>query len=222
MHGGNQRPFQGPHIGCCFDWQAIPVNYPRPKSATPMQVSLGATYEPCATPNRTHGPLLAFGSCHPPQGRSSALTVGTPDANGAGSQEQAEAWLRGPAWEPATPARRADGGSRDRSPTCARLGPRRLHGTLEARVTLRITDQDNTLTPAARVPPRFRTHPPFPVPCAATADATVGGECTFDTTAEALVAGDRDRAPPRDLGTGALRIHDEGGAVFMTQGVFVP
>jgi hypothetical protein len=29
----------------------------------------------------------------------------------------------------------------------------------------------------------------FPIPCAATAATTIGAECTFDTTAEAIVAG---------------------------------
>ena len=59
--------------------------YPRPKSASPVQVSLVPAYEQCTAPNRTHGPPLAFPSCAPPT-RSSALELGTPDSNGAGAR----------------------------------------------------------------------------------------------------------------------------------------
>ena len=49
------------------DWQPIPINaYPRPAGAYPMRASLVPAYEPCISPNRTHGPPLGFGSCSPP------------------------------------------------------------------------------------------------------------------------------------------------------------
>ena len=38
------------------------ATHPRPKSASPMQMSLVPAYTPCAAPNRTHGPPLAFPS----------------------------------------------------------------------------------------------------------------------------------------------------------------
>ena len=57
--------------------------HPRPKGATPVRVPLVPAYTACATPNRQHGPPLAFPSCNPPAQTSSFLTVGTPDANGA-------------------------------------------------------------------------------------------------------------------------------------------
>ena len=57
------RPVVGPDP----DWQPIPINaYPRPVGASPMRVSLVPAYEPCSSPNRTHGPPLGFGSCNPP------------------------------------------------------------------------------------------------------------------------------------------------------------
>ena len=59
--------------------------YPRPRGATPVHVPLVPALAPCASPNRTHGPPLAFGSCAPPVQSSGHLTVGTPDANGAAS-----------------------------------------------------------------------------------------------------------------------------------------
>ena len=43
-------------------------------------------YNQCAAPNRTHGPPLAFPSCNPPVQSSGFVTVGTPDANGAGGE----------------------------------------------------------------------------------------------------------------------------------------
>ena len=57
--------------------------YVRPRGATPMLVKFVPGYEPCATPNSTHGAPLAQPSCKPPVQSSSVLTVGTPDANGA-------------------------------------------------------------------------------------------------------------------------------------------
>ena len=68
----------------------IPTGYPRPKSASPSRFSLVPAFVQCASPNRQHGPPLAFGSCNPPQQASGQLTVGTPNptsppANSVGS-----------------------------------------------------------------------------------------------------------------------------------------
>ena len=65
------------------DWQPITINaYPRPKGASPMQVSLVPAYTACTSSNSTHGAPLAFPSCNPPDPASAYLTTGTPDANG--------------------------------------------------------------------------------------------------------------------------------------------
>src|SRR4029453_7214247 len=48
--------------------------YLRPKSASPFKVSLVPAYAPCTSPNRTHGPPLAFPSCNPPGRLSPNLT----------------------------------------------------------------------------------------------------------------------------------------------------
>src|SRR5687767_4453859 len=42
------------------------ATHPRPKGSTPLRVPLVPSYNACTTPNRTHGPALAFGSCRPP------------------------------------------------------------------------------------------------------------------------------------------------------------
>src|SRR5688500_15586841 len=59
------------------------ATHPRPKGATALRVTLVPAYNACTAPNRTHGPPLAFPSCNPPVQSSTALTVGSPDANGA-------------------------------------------------------------------------------------------------------------------------------------------
>ena len=44
-------------------WKAVPNTnfaYPRPKGATPIRVPLVVAYPQCTSPNRTHGPPLAF------------------------------------------------------------------------------------------------------------------------------------------------------------------
>ena len=83
--GAEETEISNPGISCDSrpDWQPLPVNgYPRPKGATRIQLSLVPAYEPCAVPNRTHGPPLGFGSCSPPVPSPGALTVGTADSNG--------------------------------------------------------------------------------------------------------------------------------------------
>ena len=67
----------------------VPVasaTHPRPKSGSPVVMSLVPAYAPCAAPNRTHGPPLAFASCHPPAQTSPHATVGTPDAFGGAAK----------------------------------------------------------------------------------------------------------------------------------------
>jgi len=61
------------------------AGHPVPKGATPFRASMVPAYKACATPNRNHGPPLAFVSCNPPVQTSTSLTVGTPDAGGGAS-----------------------------------------------------------------------------------------------------------------------------------------
>ena len=73
-----------------------------------MHASLVPAYVVCATPNRTHGPPLAFPSCNPPTERSAVLTVGTPDANGAPADMAGFVRMQVIAGDPATPGDEAD------------------------------------------------------------------------------------------------------------------
>jgi hypothetical protein len=64
--------------------QAANATHPRPKGASPMSLSLVPAYKMCTIGNTTHGAPLSYSSCTPPDPESDYLTVGTPDANGAG------------------------------------------------------------------------------------------------------------------------------------------
>jgi hypothetical protein len=65
-----------------YSREAPIAGYPRPLAGTPIRVPFVPAYQPCTSPNRTHGPPLAEPSCKPPAQTSSVLTVGTSDANG--------------------------------------------------------------------------------------------------------------------------------------------
>jgi hypothetical protein len=217
--GGNMRPFDGPHhAGCCFDWQPIPINaYPRPKGASPVDVPLVPAYDACTTPNRTHGPPLGFGSCAPPVRSSGALTIGTADSNGSPTTSNSRVKIGALPGDPQTPADEADlrlSGSVNDVRVASDLSL--YKGSLEARVTVRITDRDNTPHPGG--PGAGTTQDiaySFPIPCAA-------GDCTFFTTAEAFVPGLVTELRRSVWELGAVRVHDGAGNLFMRQGVFVP
>jgi hypothetical protein len=70
-------------MGMLLTAQPAVATHPRPRGASPQRVPIVPDFEPCIAPNRTHGPPLAFSSCNPPVQDSTAVTIGTPDANGA-------------------------------------------------------------------------------------------------------------------------------------------
>ena len=82
--------------------------YAQPKGASPLRVALVPAYEPCTSPNREHGPPLAFGSCSSPQQSSQNLTVGTPDANSRPAGSVGFLRLATMTGNPVTPGDQAD------------------------------------------------------------------------------------------------------------------
>ena len=58
-----------------------PAGHVRPAGASPFRASLVPAYNECTTPNREHGPPLAFGSCAPPGPASPNLKVGVGDGS---------------------------------------------------------------------------------------------------------------------------------------------
>jgi hypothetical protein len=217
------------------DWQPVPVNaYPRPKGATPMYASLVPAYAPCTAPNREHGPSLASPSCNPPVPLSDELTVGTGDANGRGANSVGSVRLGVVAGDPGTPTiDEADITIAVSITDVYRQGSLADYaGELRAKTPLRITDKDNTPHPGGPGPGTVMDigHA-FNVPCAPTADTTVGATCALSTTADAIVPGIVKEGRRSIWGFGQVQI-DDGGAdsdadtpdntPFMKQGIFVP
>ena len=229
------------------DWQPIPVNsYPRPAGATPMRVALVVGYQECTTPNKIHGPPLEHPSCGPPSG-SQHVQVGTPDSNGAPAKFIGTLRIGVQVGNPSTPADEADLRLKV-STTDARCRPAAAPATcgasnvvgadyvgeLQPRVTLRITDKDNTPTPSGPGAATTIEMPySFTIPCTETPDDDfLGSACEIDTTADALAPGTikegkraiwelgqvevLDGGPDGDVDTPA------GAMVFLRQGIWVP
>jgi hypothetical protein len=217
--------------------QIASATHVRPRGATPIRASLVPAFKACATPNRTHGTPLAFPSCNPPVQESNFLTVGTPDANGAGANSIASITFSVNATtgevivtpsisdvrcKPATDASVCSGAN-------AASGPD-YSGDLQSNMMIRISDHDNgpNRDEAATV-----VDIPFPVnfSCVNTADTSIGGFCSIRVPPPGC--------PPACPRTGTRAVVElaqievfDGGAdglvgtagntVFLRQGLFIP
>jgi hypothetical protein len=204
----------------------ISDGYPRPKGATPLRAPLVPAYRQCASPNRTHGAPLAFGSCAPPDQTSQDLTVGTPDANGQAAASTGTVLLRVvscPACVSPLPNAdvRIDASITD---VRNRGDLSDYTGDLEGRLSLRLTDSFNSASPGdPQTDPATveDTAFKFSMPCAGTS-ATTGSDCQVSTSADAVMPGsvrDGDRAIWQ---LGPIGLYDQSGNLFATQGVFLP
>jgi Tol biopolymer transport system component len=204
------------------DWQALPTPYPRPKGATPVRVSLVPAYGQCTSPDRMHGPPLAFGSCSAPAQESGELTVGDAPANMSGYVRY-ETVLG----NPATPADEADIGLRVQISDVRKQGTLADYvGEVEAQAMTRLTDHDAGVT-ATAADVRF----PLTTQCAATADTGIGSTCSLTTTLDTLIPGAVVERARTMLQLGQVRVIDGGAdgdtatepnTVFLRQGIFVP
>jgi Tol biopolymer transport system component len=230
-------------------WQPLPAAvsgfYARPKGATPMYVPLVLAYQPCTSPNRNHGSPLMFGSCAPPVGNSSYLTLGTPDANGTAANGVGFVRLKAVAGAPGPPddadvkvaAEATDVRCRVvGATTCGAAnsfaGPD-YAGELQVLLPLRITDRQNDAPYPLGPWPATVTDLGFSlaVPCAGT-PTTTGASCTLATTTDTLVPGAIKEGARAIWGLGQVKVND-GGAdgdadttsdnqLFEVQGIFVP
>jgi len=246
---GTNEGYGGP------DWQPVPFNgYARPKGASPLRVPLVTAFQQCdgpdrvppdGTPNRTHGPPLAYPSCNPPVTISSAR-VGTPDATGSpaksvgvvryraivgapGGVDDADLAItfdvtdvlcRGPNGAPFLPcgAPNRVGASEDYA------------GELRATVGVRITDKDNGGPPGAGT--MSDTSLSVTAPCVDNADTTIGASCSVTTTAEAVIPGSVKEGQRAIWQMGQVTVFDggpdgdaetpTGDKVFLRQGIFIP
>jgi len=216
------------------DWQPLPVNaYVRPKSASPVQVSLVPAYTACTSPNRQHGPPLAFGSCNPPVRASGQLTIGTADSNGKPTKSDSLIRLSALPGPPAVPGDQADVGFEADINDVYQTSLAEYTGELRAVVTLRITDKLNTPHPGG---PGAATVSDlgfgFTIPCAGTQDPNEGSSCTIDTSADAVLPGAVTEGRRALWEVAELRVDDggpdrnvhtpAGNTVFMRPGVFIP
>jgi len=218
--------------------QVASGSHVRPKGASPLRASLVPSFKACATPNRTHGTPLAFPSCNPPVQTSNFLTVGSPDANGAGANSVGSILLRVKATSPEDVLINASiTDVRCQPATSATVctsantgdGPD-YSGEIQGNATIRISDHYNGpgLNEAATV-----VDIPFPVngTCVNTAAATVGGTCTVATTANAVVPGSVKDTQRGVIEISQLQINDGGAdglvstadnTIFEVQGIFIP
>jgi hypothetical protein len=209
-------------------------SYARPKGATPVRVALVPAYRACGSPNRQHGPPLAFGSCAPPQLRSDYLTVGSPDANGKTANSIGSMRLEVFPGNPSTPADEADVNVSFDLTDVRKSGDLSDYtGQLQAESLVRVTDRDNAETAGGGSDPATTNDFPFPVtvPCTATADTSVGGSCSLSTTYDALVPGSIREGDRSIWQLGAVQVFDGGSdgvvgtspnTLFARQGLFIP
>jgi Tol biopolymer transport system component len=207
------------------NWQPIPLNYVRPKGASPFQTYLVPAYRPCSSQNETHGSPLAFGSCDPPAQRSATLTLGTPDANGQGAMGRASVFL----------ATRTGDVKLDVAISDVRkvADLSDYTGELDVQTDLRVTDRANTPNPGGPGPGTVQDSPlHVPVSCTATGSATVGSSCNLNTTVNALYPGVVTAGQRAVWQLGLVRAYDGGpdgvasttvdNTLFLAQGIFIP
>jgi hypothetical protein len=215
------------------------TGYARPRGATPITIVVVPAFQPCSSPNGSHGPPLAVTSCSPPALASNQLTMGTPDANGLPPKLTGQVILRTICSPPAPNA----------SPPCTNPGDqgdvgieititdvRRQSdladyaGELQALLPIRTTDRWNgtSLTDPATAQD---TPLSVPVPCTPNGDATVGSSCNLTTTADAVLPGVVVESKRSVWELGKLEIRDGGAdgdadtapnSPFLEQGLFTP
>jgi hypothetical protein len=230
-------------------WQPLqppvaPPGYPRPKGATPLDVSLVPAFDSCFSANDTHGAPLAFGSCAPPAQSSSYLTVGTPDANGQLPTSIGRARIDVLPGDPLTTADEADAAFKTSiSDVRCRAGGivgcggplQDFTAGLREVFSIQITDKFNggSSAEAATVQafPAFRMPFALAVPCTATPDPDKGATCAVATTLDAIDPDIVSEGRRATWELGQIQLWDPGAdgnidsddnTLFAVQGLFVP
>jgi Tol biopolymer transport system component len=217
------------------DWQPLPVettgSHIRPKTATPFRVPLVPAAKPCTTPNREHGPPLAFGSCNPPQPGSSYLTAGVGDGSPALARSTGSVRMDVQLGAPGAPED-SDVAIRFSLTNVMRASDLSEYtGELRTELSVRRTDRDGLGFAPHSTSMDFPFG--FTVPCSPTPGSSLdASSCVSFTSANAVVplaVKDTNRAV---WGLDKLRVYDGGpdedgdteadNSLFMTQGVFVP
>jgi hypothetical protein len=233
-------------LGLMVMSQMASAGHVRPKSASPMRLSLVPAFKQCApaAANRTHGPPLAFPSCNPPVQASNYLTVGEPTVNGAaansvgfvkitvkvgvvGPPEDSDVLIVSSGTDVRCKAGVATCGSAN-----ALDGPD-YTGQLQGTAQIRISDHWNAVAAGGGPDPATVIDIPFPVTasCVATATNTIGGTCSANTSANAVVPGSVLDGKRAVVEIGQIQINDGGASgtagaadatLFAVQGIFIP
>jgi hypothetical protein len=164
------------------------------------------------------------------------VTVGTAEANGADTRSVAFARYSARVGNPVTPADEADVNVTVRATDIRETGDLSDYaGELQAQVSVRITDRNNTV-----LAPIFPYNEPatvedtplsVTVPCATTANTAVGSTCSVATTMDTIVPGTVTEGDRSVWAFDRVRLMDGGpdgdaetadNSLFATQGVFVP
>jgi len=220
------------------------ATHPRPKGATPLRVSMVPAFNQCTTPNRTHGPPLAFPSCNPPVQSSTAITVGTPDANGAAANSEGFVKLEVFIGVPGPPddsdvfiaANITDVRCKAGTTACGSANAADgadYTGGLQGNATIRITDHFNAIAAGGGTDPATVVDIPYPInaACAATASTAIGATCTANTSANAAVPGAVKDGKRAIVEVGQIQVSDGGpdgivgttpNTLFAVQGIFIP
>jgi len=200
-----------------------PTGYARPQGATPLRTPLAPAYKPCTATNRVHGGALSFNSCGPPVQASDYATVGSPDANAAGANAIGAVTLKvlSPT-DVSVVASITDVRKKSDSTDYT--------GELQVKLPLQITDKRNG--PAATEPGTGSSSVAYTLPCAATADGTIGSTCSLTTTANAVLPGIAVNGSRAIWEVGGVQVVDggpdgvastaTGNTVFATQAIFAP
>ena len=207
-------------------------------------------YTTCTAPNRTHAAPLAYDSCNPPVQTSPNLTVGTPDANGAGAN--ASGFIKvsvtnGPGTNDAdvlitanATDVRCKAGVATCNPTPNTADGPDYAGAVLGSSSLNITDHNN----AAGCPPQGTgcgpytdaatgSQPGFPIvgTCSINSDPSIGATCSANTTANATAPGAIVEGKRGLVEIGQFRVFDggpdgnpgtPGDSLFAVQGLFIP
>jgi len=217
---------------------ATPIGYPRSKGASPLRASLVPAYVQCTSPNSTHGAPLSSGSCKPTAAASGFITVGTPDANGAGAASTGAVTFKVTATDVQIDAAITD--VRCRLPVSTTCGAANVAagpdyaGAVRQLFTARITDHFNAVgggggTAAATL--QDQTPLPIVIPCSPSGSTSEGSVCSVSTTANTLVPGIVRVGDRATWEVGQIRVEDggadgdpttAGNTDFARQGVFVP
>ena len=215
------------------------VGFARPKGASPVRIALVPAYAACSSPNRQHGPALAFASCAPPVQSSSTLTVGTNDANGLPPNSVSSARFLA---VPGNVATEADEATINMimAVTDVRNNPALTDysGSVMMSMDVKITDNRNSTEMPE--PGTTQTFPlRFSVPCVTNTDPNQGSACNLSTDIDALLPGAVVESRRNMWEIGQVTVMDAGPngtgvdacpptcgngdeTVFMREGIFIP